>query len=42
MFKKASILLLLAVAMFASPVATPVSASYDNPIPMCYPCTDHR
>lgn len=34
MTKKASILLLLAAAVFASPV----SAGYDNPIPMCYPC----
>ncbi len=34
MIKKASILLLLAVAVIASPV----SVGYDNPIPMCYPC----
>lgn len=34
MIKKASILFLLAVAAFASPL----SVAYDNPIPMCYPC----
>lgn len=42
MFKKASILFLLAASMFASPLAPSVSAGFDNPIPMCYPCTDHR
>lgn len=38
MFKKASLLILLAAAVFASPL----SVGYDNPIPMCYPCDGSR
>jgi hypothetical protein len=36
MLKKASLLLLLAVAMFA----TPVSSRHDDPLPTCGPCPD--
>jgi hypothetical protein len=38
MFKKATLLVLLAAAAFA----TPVSVGFDNPIPMCYPCPGDR
>jgi hypothetical protein len=38
MLKKFSLIALLAVAAFA----TPVSVGFDNPIPMCYPCPGDR
>lgn len=42
MLKKITLIIFAATALFATPLAPTLSTGYDNPIPMCYPCTDHR